>query len=152
MILDVLANLSKYTINTRLALAELQKYVLTQKHDLFQKGKFEIDGDNFFGIGIEYETKAEKECLWESHREYVDIHYILEGEEIVSISDIAEMTNTTAYDSTNDYQLFEGIKQQDIVLKKDYVLVLFPNECHQTGVQYKEVSLVKKIVFKLALC
>ena len=62
------------------------------------------------------------------------------------------MTNTTAYDSTNDYQLFEGIKQQDIVLKKDYVLVLFPNECHQTGVQYKEVSLVKKIVFKLALC
>ena len=65
MILDVLANLSKYTINTRLALAELQKYILTQKDDLFQKGKFEIDGDNFFGIGIEYETKAEKE--WASN-------------------------------------------------------------------------------------
>lgn len=149
MILDTLANISKYTINTKVTLVELQKYILSQKDNLFQKGRFEIKADEFFGIGLKYETQDEANCLWEAHRKYFDVHYILEGEEIINISNIGVMSQTMEYDSDNDYQLFEGEKQHSIKLKKGYVLILFPNECHQTAVEIKETATVKKIVFKL---
>lgn len=146
MILDKIENSSRYKL-----LEFLTEYKKKEMSFTFQKGKFEIDKDTFFGIGLEYDTKSESDCLWEAHKKYLDIHVILEGEEKINISETETMKPTMDFDYENDYQLFEGSKQQTVTLKKGSFLALFPNECHQTAIQVNESVGVKKIVFKILL-
>lgn len=142
MIYDKIENLNRYKSLKKIEGFDISKY---------QKGKFDISNDVFFGIGLEYETKNETECLWEAHKKYLDIHYIIEGEEIIDIAQTDTMSPTMAFDYKNDYQLFEGKKQQSIILRKGDFLALYPNECHKTAIKITTPTSVKKIVFKIML-
>jgi len=142
MIYDKIENLGRYKLLDKIKTFDVSNY---------QKGKFDILGDVFFGIGLEYITKNETECLWEAHKKYLDIHLILEGEERINIAETESMKQTMEFDYKNDYQLFEGKKQQSIVIKKGEFLALYPNECHKTAVKIDQKSSVKKIVFKILL-
>lgn len=142
MILDNAENLARY---------EQLKQVLASQSVPFQKGKFEINGAEFFGIGLEYDTKPASEGLWEAHRINLDVHFILEGEEFIHVSSIDQATETKTYDPEGDYALFDASPQQIVHLKKGMFLALYPNEVHKTAVQVNEVSSVKKIVFKVKL-
>lgn len=142
MIYDTLNNLERYPFLTK-----IKKFDLNNA----SKGKFDIEGDDFFGIGLNYTTKPEIDCLWESHRKYLDIHILLEGEEIVNIVDIAQTALAKPYDEAGDYALHEGVKQQSIILKAGSFLALYPNEVHQTAVQIQQPCLVRKVVFKIKL-
>lgn len=142
MIFDKIENIDRYSFLKQIKHFDLKDY---------QKGKIEINEDQFFGIGLEYETKDASACLWEAHKKYLDIHFILEGEEIINISEVLNMNPTMDFDYENDYQLFKGNKQQSIHLKKGYFLALSPNECHQTAIMINKISSIKKIVFKINL-
>lgn len=142
MIYDKIENIGRY---------DLLKLVREFDFSNYQKGKFEIKGEQFFGIGLEYDTRSEKDCLWEAHRTYLDVHCILEGEEFIQVTDISNTTVTKEYDPEGDYALFGGKKEHIIHMKKGMFLALYPNEVHQTAVITESVSSVKKIVFKLKL-
>lgn len=134
----------------------LKRYPFLEKvknfdFDLVKDGKFEIEDDVFFGVGLNYKTKPEIDCLWESHKKYLDVHVILEGEEIINVSEISQMEISKPYVADSDYMLFNGIKEQSIHLTKGSFLVLYPNEVHQTAVMIEHESAVKKVVFKLML-
>lgn len=142
MISDQLKHIGRYPF-----LKQIQEFSFED----YQKGRFEISGNDFFGIGLEYETRDASECLWEAHRKYLDVHVILEGEELVQITQLDHTKETKEYDPEGDYALFEGEKEQVIHLKKGTFLALYPNEVHRTAVSVSGVSSVKKIVFKLNL-
>lgn len=142
MILDKIENLQRYD-------QRLQFIKETLQNKGYVKGKFDISEPLKFGIGIEYTTKNSEEGLWEAHRRYLDIHVILEGEELVEIADISNMISTKDYE--DDYELFTGEKDFSVNVVPGDFLVLFPNEVHKTGVKIKDATAVKKIVFKLLL-
>lgn len=142
MIFDKLENIDKYGFDFNFVIENLNK-------SEYVKGKFDISEPELFGIGIEYETKESHEALWESHRKYLDIHVVLEGEEYINISDIKQMRSSKKYE--DDYELFIGNTQHSILMKPGYFLVLFPHEVHQTGIKIKTSKNVKKIVYKSAI-
>ena len=71
-------------------------------------GRIEIDGDNVFALVQEYETKDFNEDMWEAHKEYFDIQFMVSGTEEIKISRIEDMTPNTAYHPDGDYWLFSG--------------------------------------------
>lgn len=143
MIFDRLENINKYGINLNFIIYDLNK-------NLFNKGKFDIDGENCFGIGLEYGTKISDEGLWEAHRRYLDIHVVLEGEERIEISDIKLSDSIKEYE--DDYELFKSKEEHSILLQPGYFLILFPHEVHKTGVMISDaVSSVRKNVYKKLL-
>lgn len=143
MIFDKLSNLSRYPLLKKLASFDMKNY---------KSGRFEIEGDEFFGIGLEYQTGPEEKGGWEAHRKYIDVHVILEGEEKIYVADISTCQVSKAYEADGDYELFEGKKEHVFTMKAQDVLVLYPNEVHHTSIQVKdESSSVKKIVFKILL-
>lgn len=141
MIFDQTEHLNRYAI-----LSKIEKHISAE----FQSGKFDIDGDDFFGIGLSYDTKVLDECLWEAHERYIDIHVILEGEERIQVADRANTTVSKAYDKENDYALFHAEAEQEVIMKKGMFLCLYPNEVHKTAIVLDSPVPLKKLVFKIA--
>lgn len=104
-------------------------------------------------IELVYDTKDIKEVNFEIHKDFIDLHYIIEGRESIIVEDIKNLEPATEYFKDNDYQLYSGPIRESILLNKGEFIVLFPNEAHITGVNV-EVGIpnkVKKCVYKIPI-
>ena len=112
-------------------------------------GKYEIDGKNVHAIVQEYETKPLPEKKFEIHKEYIDIQYIVSGEEVMGFESLDKLTPKSDY--TPDAQFFfvnDGCDKLNLCAG-EYV-VFFPEEPHAPGAAINDVpSKVKKIVVKI---
>lgn len=142
MIYDKLENLDKYGFDVSLIQNDLQK-------NIFNKGRYEINGDKLFGLDLTYNTTDASKGLWEAHRKYIDVQIVLDGKEFINISDISSMSSSQPYE--NDYELFTGDAQHTITLEKGYFLMLFPHEVHKTSISVNEPVEVRKKVYKILI-
>lgn len=143
MIFDHINQINRYNL-------PIQQILNFTQNNSFEKGKNLIDGEELFALGLEYQTKPEDELLWEAHRKYLDVHFIVSGSEYIYVSDIEQMQSTQPYQ--DDYELFSGSVQQKILMQEGDFLVLFPNEVHKTSIlSTDESSQIQKYVFKIKL-
>jgi YhcH/YjgK/YiaL family protein len=126
------------------ALAALKKLASENPKD----GKYVIDGDNIFASVMTYDTLPENEKKFEIHERYMDIQYIIEGEEIIGDARLDALTSTDG-DGT-DIAFFSMPQDYNrIRFSKGELAVIFPREPHAPGVTYKKPCTVKKIVVKV---
>ena len=57
----------------------------------WEDGRHEIDGERLFILLQSYETKPENDTP-EAHRKYIDIQYLLSGQEQMGVGPLEEMT------------------------------------------------------------
>lgn len=112
---------------------------------------YEVDGEEIFFNLIEYETKLEEERFWESHKTYIDLHYILEGKEFIGYEQFDKMKVKQDYNEADDYFLLEGKLQSKVMLQKDDFMILYPDDVHMTGLKVTESEKVRKAVFKIKI-
>ncbi len=149
MILDQLKNASLYTsLSPRIAVAF--NYLKTTDFSQLALGKYEIEGEEVFGIVNEYVTKDEKDCALEAHKKYIDIHYILSGSEAIGTTFLTDQVPTKEYDEQNDYMLFSGETTHQILTKGLFAL-LYPHDIHSPSIHPKEKSFVRKVVMKVLI-
>ena len=62
-------------------------------HDLasYEKGSHEIDGDRLFVNIVEYTTTTPEERFWEAHKNYLDVHVMIHGNEQIDLNFIQNM-------------------------------------------------------------
>ena len=80
-------------------------------------GKNYIDNENIFINRFNYIGQKEFDCFFEGHKNYLDIHIILNGKEKLGYSDISELNQVSKYDLENDFIKFEGPIKNYIDLK-----------------------------------
>lgn len=104
-----------------------------KSHDLLNAPleRIVLDGDNLFINNVNPEcVPAEKQPL-EAHKDYLDIHILLEGEERIgwkSIEDCGEPSK--AYDKEGDYMLFDQMATSYVDLKPGQFCIVFPEDPH----------------------
>ena len=67
--------------------------------------------------------------VFEAHRAYLDIHFVIEGEEGMGYADISRLNVTKEYDETADYLLLSG-DYDKLILKKGDFCITFPEDAH----------------------
>ena len=107
------------------------------RHDLF---------DGVYVNVSQYQTK--EESFFEAHRRYIDIHYIISGEEIVEVADVSTMSVSKDYDEASD-ALLGMASGKRYLLKEGQYMVLRPQEAHMPGISKGINRQVKKAVFKV---
>jgi len=119
----------------------------------YSVGKNVIDGDNVFLNLFAYDTKAKCDAVAEAHRKYIDVMYVVEGEETVYVEDTAALSEITReYENEGDYLL--GALDDDfsaIRLYPGMFLILFPEDAHAPGCDTCCSHTVKKIVGKVKI-
>lgn len=82
MICENIKNTKDYTgINPNFKKAF--EFIINNNLNELKVGNYEIDGDKVFAFVQEYTTQAAVDKRWESHEKYIDIQYIIDGEEVM---------------------------------------------------------------------
>lgn len=111
-----------------------------------------IVNDGFYYNVIEYKTTGEKDKPFESHRKYVDIQLLLDGEEIMQVTDITRLNVGAHYDDENDVVLYEASNvTASTILRPGSIIILFPRDAHRSKSLSNNSAFVKKIVGKIMI-
>ncbi|MDR7875338.1 YhcH/YjgK/YiaL family protein [Yersinia mollaretii] len=151
MILDELksaANNPWYPEVVRRTLATISQMDLVN----LPAGEQEIEGREIYLNHIIAATKPLYDQAPELHRYYIDIHILLEGNEVIGASPSAQGQRPTMdFDTERDYGLFEGITSETLLtLAPGDIALLFPGELHRPMGTLGEVAPLRKIVVKVA--
>ena len=114
--------------------------------------KQEIDGENMFMVVAEYETKPPDEKKAEQHQQYIDVHYIISGKEVIGLG-YAHEANVVidSYDSTKDRISYRTIKDEAYLpLLTGMFAIFFPADIHRPGLHCDGQQKVRKAVIKIA--
>ena len=116
-------------------------------------GKYEVDGNRMFYMVSESTTRDRQELKAESHRSYIDIQYIVEGEEKIGFARLSdEQIVTQDLLETDDALLYEHLNDEmELILRPGTYVMFFPADLHRPGWKVQEASPVKKVVIKVRL-
>ena len=139
-------------VNERIDLLnQVKRYLDENDVSMFENGSYEIDGNAFFVNIFEYDTKKEDECIWEAHRKYYDVHYIISGEEIIKVG-FVDMDRIESYDQEKDYVALSSIEHSCVLCRPGDLLFLDEKDSHMTGNMVNGcISHVRKAVFKIRI-
>ena len=109
-------------------------------------GSFVPEPDNVWGgISVYAETNTGKK-MYEAHRNFMDIHYVLSGEATFGYCTVDRLKTTQAYDEKADYELLEG-DIHAISMKPGDFCIVFPQDAHIPVVEkVGEEDLVRVVV------
>lgn len=150
MILDRLENAKQYA-GIAPGIDKVLAAVAAYTPENYQTGKVELDGDNVFILRNAYTTGKKEGALMEAHRSYVDVMYMVEGEEMIYVKPTACLQNITmAYDPAQDALLATLDADTTAVrLQAGSFVVLFPQDAHAPAREVDGPANVKKIIGKV---
>ncbi|MEI6858685.1 MAG: YhcH/YjgK/YiaL family protein [Shewanella sp.] len=153
MIIDTLNNKDLYShINSGIAraLAHLAETDFTKVN----VGNYELDGKNLFVIVNDYETKPRNVESFEVHQQYIDVQYVVSGEEELGYLPLAERTPLRPYFAKHDYAKFDYETNKDdaafIPFKAGMFAIFFPEDMHMPGTGTSK-NKVRKVVIKVKI-
>jgi biofilm protein TabA len=116
-------------------------------------GRVEIDGDRVFALVQRYHTKTVDAPTFEFHRKYIDVQFIVSGEEIIGWAPLEGITITEAYDAEKDICFGTSAKGSwtRAYLEAGQLAVLWPEDGHAPKLACCAPSSVMKIVVKVAV-
>lgn len=137
--------LEKLTDSSSLEYREIMSYSLGACK------KVELDGDNFILEQV-YSSKDRNECLFESHKKYIDIQFIVYGEEIIEVANSKNLISTQAYDEKKDIVIYKDTKQASLIfLKAGDIAIFYPQDAHMPCIKINKCDKVVKIVVKIKI-
>ena len=112
-------------------------------------GRHDLDGDHLFALVQEYTTRAPDDCVWEAHRRYIDVQFVVTGAERMGVASLAEMREREAYDSARDVAFFEP-GSEFVTIRAGMFAIFGPEDVHSPCHAAGEAGLVRKVVVKVS--
>jgi YhcH/YjgK/YiaL family protein len=111
-----------------------------------------IDGKSSYAIISEYQTKNPEDARFELHHNYIDIQYVVDGEELLGIAPLsAKKAELVPYNPGSDIEFMTVSDSTVYHATPDKFFILFPSEIHRPSVKVNENSHVKKCVVKVKI-
>jgi biofilm protein TabA len=123
-------------------------FLKNQDLNTIVKGRYPIDGDNVYATVTIDSTKNLEKANWESHRKYIDVQYVISGEEKIGVSPIAEAKVTNEYNDKKEVANYTA-QGKFYSATPGTFFIFFPSDVHRPGITPGGNKPVKKIVIKV---
>jgi biofilm protein TabA len=146
MILDHIRNAGFYTRISR-SIASALGFI--QRFDPAQPSpeRVELDGGAYALIQA-YDTKPRANGFWEAHHQFIDVQYMVEGEELIGYADLTTLS-AGKYDEAKDMLVADG-RGDMLRVTAGHFMILGPEDAHMTAIAVDdEPQPVRKIVVKV---
>ena len=149
MIIDTLENSSRYECLHPRFKAALE-FLKRPDIEATPIGRLELDGTLLFALTQEYETKPIHDGKLEAHKKYIDIQFIVSGEEFIGYAPLKSQPSAKPFDAEKDIGFYDG-EAWFTLLRKGMFAIFFPQDAHLPGRYTEKPVQVKKIVIKIAV-
>lgn len=122
-----------------------------KEHDLLHAplGRIEVDGDRLFINNVEADLTDSATQPLEAHREYIDVHVVLDGEEHFGWRPLADCAAVRqSYDPAADCALYADRPSSWLTLRPGQAAIVFPEDPHAPVVGEGRV---RKLIGKIKL-
>lgn len=110
-------------------------------------GRHGLDGDDLFALVNDYRTRPLSGGLFEAHKLYIDVQYVVSGRELIGYAPLVGQVPNREYDEVNDYALYEE-EGSYIRMEQGMFAVFMPEDLHMPGVD-QVTGDVRKVVVKV---
>jgi YhcH/YjgK/YiaL family protein len=114
-------------------------------------GKQELEGEHLFVNVQEYYGKQKSDALYESHKKYIDIQYVIEGEEVIGLTTLDKVTVKEPYNEEKDIAFYDFDGGDYLKATPENFFLFFPDDAHRPSIATSDSILVKKIVVKILI-
>ena len=111
-------------------------------------GRHNIDGDNVYALVTEAPSKDYDKTAFESHKNYIDLQYVITGEEKMGRTPAESLKVDRPYVERNDIAYYIGDGKIYPVPQNSFLL-FFPGEAHRPNITPGGNKVVKKVVIKI---
>lgn len=111
-------------------------------------GRYTIDGDNVFALVSEAPSKDYDKTVFESHINYIDLQFVISGEENMGKAKLADLKPDKPYNEKNDIMFYIGDGEIYTVSQNGFLL-FFPSDAHRPNITPGGNKVVKKVVIKI---
>lgn len=146
MIIDRIENAARYARLGR-RLASALEFLRATDFSQTEPGRYELDGAELYYLVQVYTPKPVAAGAAEAHRRYIDIQYVLQGEEYIGYADLSQM-QAGEYLAEKDFLKVEGSVDLVRVAAGSFML-LYPNDAHMPGLTTGAPGVVRKVVVKV---
>lgn len=151
---DIISFLGSYTDVNRNVNRKIQRTIEWLRSSDFSKaapGLYQTPEGIPYSIQ-EYTTKALEECPIESHRDHIDVQYMVSGEEQFITYMTSSLVSENIYDAEKDIELWRsGREATSSVLVPGSIIVVHAGQPHKGAIRIAEGCLVKKVVCKILM-
>lgn len=145
MIIDSIDNCDKY-VSLHKDFDMVFSFLRELKEDV--KGTTVLEKDNVWANVIVVQEMPKSVKVFEAHRKFLDVHYILAGEEKFGYGNIDRLKSKRPYNAVDDYELFEG-EVNAITLKKGDFMITFPEDAHIPDYEKTNDDKLVRVVVKV---
>jgi len=100
---------------------------------------------------IKSTTKNFDECIFESHRKFIDIHFTLSGVEGIGVRDVNSLTEIDSFNFDKDIGFYSGDYHSINYLHPGEFLICFPDEAHKVSIRYEDIKDLEKMIVKIKI-
>lgn len=111
-------------------------------------GRVDFGKDGYVNI-VEYETEPYFPKDLEAHERYIDVHYLLSGNESIVYEPKEGLQTVEKYDSVGDFAMFDGKNVQCVEYCEGEAVIISPEEAHMAGYEAREREKIKKAILKI---
>ncbi|WP_085832495.1 YhcH/YjgK/YiaL family protein [Clostridium merdae] len=151
MIFDTRSNITMYGGYSPLFDLALE-FLKHTNLSVLEPGKYPIQGDSVFALIQAPETAKRQERLWESHQRYIDIQYLISGNEWIGFQNTDLLTIKEPYSTERDIAFYEDNGKGFFVpLVPESFVVCFPQDAHMPLACENTPEAIKKVVIKILI-
>lgn len=126
-------------------------YLKYTDFESMEPGNYEIEGKDIYAQVIDLVTKGKHAAKPEVHRKYVDVQFLVYGEELIGFA-IDTGKNKVAQEllSERDIIFYEDMENEmNLIMKPGSFAVFFPEDVHRPGCTYQKEGAIRKVVVKV---
>lgn len=125
------------------------KYLDTADLTGIKPGRYAVDGDDVYVIVTEGATRDMDKSLWEAHKNYADIHYVISGRERIGVTPFSAVTIVTPYDPVKDIAFYNAPGKFYVARPNNFFVFFAEHDAHRPGIKTAGFDSDKKIVVKV---
>lgn len=149
MILDSWRNRSYY-VNVHPLFGEAFTYIEECLKGTVTTGTYRIKGQDILAKVQEYKSRIEGQL--EVHDKYIDIQFIVEGNERIEYVEREGLEMSVEYNEEDDVLFLKDTENiMNLFLKEGEFAVFFPSDAHKAAMSIDYPEKVKKIVLKVKI-
>lgn len=147
MVIDSIGNFDQYTYLHK-HFEKVFSFLKELKEDA--TGTTVLEEGNVWANVIEVKEIPQSVKVFEAHKKFIDVHYILSGEEKFGYANIDRLQTKQSYNEADDYELLEG-EVNAILLKEGDFMITFPEDAHIPDFEKTNDDKLVRVVVKVRI-